>query len=318
MQYKHLPKVYIAILNWNGGLSIERCVSSIMDSRKIEFDLNIIDNNSSDFSIHHLEEMFGEKLQIIRLPFNAGYAGGMNVALNKFIDSENDLILLVTQDVVFTENTIYELISAIEDDLSIGIVGPIVKLLQRGEVGEIVFTAGGVNMPSKLLTYHLPHPIDSQKPYIVDYVDGCCMLIRREVVDQLESFDDRYFMYFEDNDFCHRAAKLGWGVAIAPTATVFQEKPEVWGIHHYYYVTRNQYLFWHGHYGVGSNTLAHKLFLRYVLLSFKKIIRTLQFGLLTRRALLEARSIYNIWWSFIHGARDHKQGRYGKNQSVSA
>jgi GT2 family glycosyltransferase len=172
----------------------------------------------------------------------------MNHGLQLLREESAEYILLMTQDVTVDRTTVRELLRSMLDDPSVGTVGPIVYYLEHNDK---VFSAGGyVDVKRvKVGHYFLPR---AQVPYEVDWIDGCCMLIRRQAVDSVGGFDEGLFMYYEENDLCQRVRRCGWKVVVAPSAQAWHEigrGPRPFNYH--YYMARNAYLYWAKNFGVG-------------------------------------------------------------------
>jgi GT2 family glycosyltransferase len=157
--------------------------------------------------------------------------------------------------------------------------------------------------------------IQSPKPYDTDWIEGCCILLRPAALDDVGTFDEAYFMYFEEVDLCHRLRNRGWRVRLVPTTSVLHPKP----IGHFspdycYYMTRNGYRFRAKNFGVGTAAAS----LETVRSSFWLTALALASVLLPTR-WNEARARWRDCWLQLEGAwlgtRDHLSGRYGRRAS---
>ena len=238
-------RVFVVVLNWRAPAQAERCARSALASEGAEVDLLIVENGSGDGSADELRALFGID-RVAARSANGGYAGGMNEGLERWLHgSDAPFALLVTQDVVLDPVAIAELCRALEADPRLGVVGPLVHL---ADADATLFSAGGTLDPRRLRIAQLrsvpAHAAAARVPYPVDWVDGCCLLLRREAIASVGVLDERYFMYFEEVDLCRRLAERGWGAAVAPRARVTQEKPARRPARYAYFMARNRYLFW--------------------------------------------------------------------------
>ena len=236
-------ELFAAILHWRNPASLKHCVRSLRAQCSAAH-IVVIDNSAHEFPLAGSARDIGAQ-HIIEMPFNTGYAGGMSCALEYWLaQTQHRFGLLLTQDVVLAEDALSLLMVELETYREAGIVGPLVRDART----SAVFSAGGVQDRSSARVRSLRR-CRRQLPYRTDWLDGCALLMRRTVAEQLRTFDTRFFMYYEEIDFCERARRAGWAIVLNPNAVVFQEKDVLPGSHYFYYTARNRYLFWQKHYG---------------------------------------------------------------------
>lgn len=248
------PSLFVGILNWNSGDAAARCVRSVqaelevlvkadaIDAESIR--IVVVDNASTDDSVVLLRSL-PKPPELLMVGRNAGYAGGMQRAVVHWLESgAEEFGLLLTQDVELSPGALARLLTTITENRALGIVGPLICERESGEV----FSAGGIVQrgSARVRQHTLPQATD--RPYELEWVDGCALLMRREVAAKV-TFDERYFMYFEEVDLCVRAGQAGWRIAVEPRAVVTQSKPELPGPHYFFYNTRNRFLFWRKNFG---------------------------------------------------------------------
>jgi GT2 family glycosyltransferase len=103
--------------------------------------------------------------------------------------------------------------------------------------------------------------VQSTSPYPAEWLDGCCMLLRREAIEQVGLLDERFFMYFEEVDLCLRMRQAGWSILVEPAAVAYQTKDPSPSRSYAFYMTRNRFIFFRKHYGMGSvRILAHLVY----------------------------------------------------------
>lgn len=240
-------EIAVVVLNWNAFDFTCRCVESALAQRGVGVRVRVVDNASPDGSGERLRERFGAE-RVALSPENTGYAGGMNAGIEWWL-RETDLpfCLLLTQDVELEPDALLRMAEVMEAVPEAGAVGPRV---QHGTGPLATVSAGGFVDPERSLVGHLRRG-QAEEPYAADWVDGGCMLLRREAVERVGSFDERYFMYFEENDLCQRLRKAGWRVMVAPGALAVHETASLPGPHYFYYMARNRYLFFREHFAVG-------------------------------------------------------------------
>lgn len=240
------PDIFVVALTRNGAPTVTRCVESVLASEGVTLDYVVVDNASTDGSGERLVRRFGEG-HVLRLAANTGYTGGMNAGLARWRErGGGSHVLLLTQDMTLEPCALARLLGALRAEPGAGMAGPLV--LYRDEP-ERVFSAGGRLEPRRARSYQL-RTFPGRTTYAVDWIDGCCMLIRPEVIAAIGGLDDRYFIYFEETDFCRRAGAAGWRILLVPEARAWQEKPALPAPYYFYFMARNRYLFWRPNLGV--------------------------------------------------------------------
>lgn len=220
------PKVYTVILTLNNYLDTYECVNSVLSSNFKITSIVIVDNGSQDDSIKKLLADFGNN-SIIHFIFNNqnfGFAAGVNVGLRYSLEQSADYVLLLNNDTIIDKNCISYLISEISKDPSIAIAGPRIfyysnpdKIWQGG--GYFSYLRAGIIVPEK---NRLVTEID-EKTKKVTFLTGCAMLIKSNIFEKIGFFDEDYFFYAEDVDFCLKAVKAGFTLGYVPCAKVWHK-----------------------------------------------------------------------------------------------
>ncbi len=215
------PSLDIVIVNWNSGRQLRECLDSIDAADCSSLDLQrvvVVDNASTD----------GEKvettryripLQWIQNPVNRGFAAACNQGARH---SHADLVLFLNPDTRVSRSTLAQSAEAIRRmaDPSVGILG----IALHHEDGSLACTCSRFPSPSIILCEilglnrlfpslcpsHLMTRRDPAQSGFVDQVIGAFFLVRREVFDALDGFDERFFVYYEEVDFARRALDMGW------------------------------------------------------------------------------------------------------------
>ncbi len=159
---------------------------------------------------------------------NPGFAAGVNAAAKE----ARGQLLLLNPDCELTMPIAEPLLAILESDSSAGIVGGLVREADgsvqasarrfpdatTGLAGRTSWLSRA--LPENPLTRRNLTTAPEQGVRQVDWVSGALMLIRRDTFDAVGGFDERFFLYWEDADFCKRAAALGWSTWYAPVAEV--------------------------------------------------------------------------------------------------
>lgn len=220
----------ICIVGINAFDYLQKCLESIYANKiGVNFEIIYVDNHSSESGMGLIETRF-PTLTIIQNPQNYGFARGNNQAIQ--ISKGKD-ILLLNPDTIVEENAIQRMIDYLRQNPDTGIVGP--KVLnsdgsfqaqcKRGEARpwEVICYFSRL---SNLFPHHpffsgyLQGHLDENQSHHVPSISGCCMLIRKDVIDQIGLLDERFFAYQEDTDYCVRARKAGWKVTYYPSAQI--------------------------------------------------------------------------------------------------
>ena len=216
-----LPELDIIVINWNSKVQLRQCLESIANARRDGFLLTrvvVIDNASSDGSASDLE---GIPLPLHRIlnPCNLGFARACNQGAR---GSTADYLLFLNPDTRLFGSSLTRPLRFMEQDENrhVGICG--VQLVdEKGGVARSCswFPTPGILLAQLLgLSRLFPGRFRSQEMREWDHTDsrrvdqviGAFFLIRRMVFEQLEGFDERFFVYFEEVDLSYRALQSGW------------------------------------------------------------------------------------------------------------
>jgi GT2 family glycosyltransferase len=202
------PSVTIIVLNWNGRELTLRCLRSLASLTYPNYKVLVVDNGSEDGSIDTIRLHYPE-VQIVPLPNNYGYARGNNEGLKIALEEEPDWILFLNNDTEVAPDLIDALISGSRQFPDGALFGP---KIYYGDGSRIWYAGGEIDFFLGRLRHNGIRQRDAEhlsQPGLTDFVSGCCLLIRADLVQRLEGFSPRYRMYMEDVDLCYRASKLG-------------------------------------------------------------------------------------------------------------
>lgn len=207
-------KIFIIILHFGDPKVTSDCIKSIISNR-LSFEKIIVVDNGGNF-----EPSFENNLKVFKNRKNLGFAAGVNIGIKYALLKKADYILLLNNDTIVEEDFLSKLIAKSLKE-NIGILAPAIKFHKSGKV---VYDLGGkLNVLFGRTTHNEVDKLDGNKLQVVDYVSGCCMLIKRQVLEKVGFFDERFFLYYEDVDFCLRAKKAGFKTYVLPSVSVYHK-----------------------------------------------------------------------------------------------
>lgn len=232
MNYYNLS---IIILSYNTKELLRHCLRSIKEAEKsgITLQVIVVDNNSVDSSPEVVKEEF-PWVELIVCKENLGYAGGNNLGLKR---AKGEYIIFLNSDVEIKKDALVRIIDFMKDDKDIGAVTPRVDLYIGGmdpdchrgfptPWASLTYFLGLEKLfpRSKLFgEYHLGY-FDLSKSHEIDSGFGTFMIVRKNVIDEVGPWDERYFFYGEDLDFFYRIKKAGWKVMFYPKVLALHHK----------------------------------------------------------------------------------------------
>ncbi len=230
------PLVSAIVLNYRSPRDTHQCVDALLKQTiAAQLEILVVDNHSSDESIGWLRARWNNhpQVKIIETAENFGYSRGNNTGLRH---ASGTYILIINPDNTLPPDALERMINVLKTEPDAGIVGPALMYADgslrpsaRGfpTIGDLffkrIFPARWHANNAKLM---------NQKRagiHQVDWLVGACLLIRRDLLNELGGFDDRFFLFFEDIDLCRRCAKHGKKVLYAPDIRVFDRKQRLSG-----------------------------------------------------------------------------------------
>ena len=243
------PLVSIIIINWNSWQDTIECLKSVLNIEYSHFNLIVVDNGSIDDSIEKLEQYSSDLglnssgIFLIKNPKNYGFAQGNNIGINYALKNlDPDYILLLNNDTVVDKNFLAQLVKTGEETPKNAIIGPAVYYY--GQKDKVSIVGGNLNLYTGRTNY--PH-LDTHDPGIkseIDYISGCCLLIKKSVIENVGLLKQQYFLYYEDVEWCYRVKKHDYRIIYQPAAKIYhKESPTSKNPTGVYYLTRNRFWF---------------------------------------------------------------------------
>lgn len=207
--------VWIIILHWKELEHTRRCLNSLRNLLYENYQILVVDNNSSDGSLEQLKLEFPE-VTFIAIAANLGFAGGCNIGIKYTLSRGASYVLLLNNDTRPSPTLLRDLVLAVASIPNLGILTP--KVVYEDEPTRL-YGLGGSRLPFRVRLRDM-EAIDrgpwNGPPILLDFVFGCAMLIKREVIERVGYFDEDFFMYFEDIDYCYRVTEEGFVVGYLP------------------------------------------------------------------------------------------------------
>lgn len=228
-------EVWVVSVSFRSARLMIECLRSIASQRStpgVNLRAVIVDNASGDLptlSQAVAENRWSSWVQLISAPRNGGFAYGNNLGIQAAIEHGADYLLLLNPDTEVRPNAIASLVDFMRSRPDVAIAGPGFENLDGSEwpiafrfpsVGTEFCAALGIGLVTRLLgdrTVARRMPPAAQR---VDWVSGAAMMIRPQVVAAIGGFDENYFLYFEETDFCFRAARAGFATWYFPASRV--------------------------------------------------------------------------------------------------
>ncbi len=274
----------IIIVTWNSRDCITGCLRSIEEKRPgCDYVVVVVDNNSGDGTPALIKEKF-PWVTLVANNQNIGFAAANNQAMHL---SQSRTTMLLNPDTVVVDGVFDALVRFLDSDERVWAAGPTVLNPDR------TFQFSGVRFPtlmnilvetmfldrlfsrSRAFGSHRALFADPEKPRRVEYLQGSALIVRNKAIEMVGGLDERFFMYFEETDWCYRIRENGGEVWYAPVGSIIHHGGGEFGhfderrLLHYY---ASLLLFFRKHYGMFRRIVLRPL------LALRCIIRLLVWG----------------------------------------
>jgi len=219
--------VSVIVVTWNVRAWLEPCLETVFaEIRRASLDAEVlvVDNASTDGTGSMVESRFPEA-RLIENDENLGFAAANNIGITQ---SSGRLVLLLNPDTELEAGALAALVRHVEEHPDVAAVGA--RLVGSDHEPQSSVTrfptvprefAGLFHLGAVATTTDYPlSRWSTAEPRTVDVIQGCCMLLRRDVLDQIGFLDEDYFLYSEEVDLCHRIHLAGWRTTWLPTSVV--------------------------------------------------------------------------------------------------
>jgi GT2 family glycosyltransferase/2-polyprenyl-3-methyl-5-hydroxy-6-metoxy-1,4-benzoquinol methylase len=319
------PKVVAIILNWNGKEDTLECLASVGPLDYQNYEVVVVDNGSTDDSVDAISEQY-PSVTLLQTGSNLGYAGGNNVGIKYALDRGADYVLILNNDVVVAHDFLTEFVNAANLLPTGSVLGA--KIYSYDQPDTLCSLAGRWN--SELISFEYIGRDQKDSPLFdcmlqVDYVIGCSLFISADTFRDVGLLDEKFFLNYEETDWCYRASANGHKCIVIPKAKLWHKVSSSFGGSgspaHAYFMTRNELIWAKKHLPRFVRTKLHKR-------SMDKLRRILCPPFILTTADLPL--VKGLLWSFsswlktikrnisnpankaiLIGLRDYYLGRYG-------
>lgn len=240
-------KVGIILVNYNGKNYNEECIDSILKSTYKNIEIIVVDNASNDNSVEILKKRYMNNIIIVETGLNLGFSGGNNVGIKLALEKKCNFILLLNNDTAIEENMIEIMVEAsINNQYSV--ISPKIYYYDNK---EIIWSAGADMIWKKgIPAQRGMNEVDKGQYDVecnVEIATGCCLLIPKNIIEEVGLLPDDYFLYYEDTDYTTQIVRKGYKILYLPSARMYHKVSASTGgeesFNYIYYNTRNRLLF---------------------------------------------------------------------------
>ena len=305
-----MKKIAILILNHKQDELTLECLDSLKKVNYDNFEIILVNNESQGrFPVEWDRKM--PALNIIEAKDNLGCAGGRNAGIDYYLrNSDAGYLFFLDNDTVVDKDILIELVKVAESKLDAGLVG--MKVYYFSEPNKF-WIAGGAKLDVKRGCFYDSgqNEIDSGQydsgSRDVDSIPGGFTFIKRKVIELVGKLDERFFIYYEDPDWCWRLKKHGLKIVFAPCAKVWHKASSSLGresASFYYYRTRNRLLFmW--------KNFSKITFLIFLFNFFIEFVRSNIVGFIRARK-------FRLFYASLLGVYDFFAGRFYNQRTFSS
>jgi len=236
-----IPSLSLILLNFNTRDMMLACLDTLLPTAQDrEWQIIVVDNGSTDGSAAAIAQRFPH-VALLASSTNLGYAGGNNLGLRQ---ATGNAVVLLNSDVIVDASALQALADYLHTHPDVGALSP--RLLIRDSVPQpyafgndptlAYLVRRGINTILRRGALHdwgIDHAID------VDWISGACFCVRRSILPQVGLLDERFFLYFEDIDWCLRIRQAGWRIIYNPAWSVIHlggaSQPDIQGSSDLYY-----------------------------------------------------------------------------------
>jgi len=216
--------VHLVTVLYNSAAVIGRFRDNLLAQTHREWRLLAIDNASTDGSADMLAQTGDPRIAIARNAGNLGFARAANIGMRRALDDAASFVVLINNDVQFAPDFLRSLLDA-RDALGADVLTPRINYLR--DPADAWYAGGHFDRSWVFTNVHENRA--STEPDIVEFASGCCLGLSRRAIERAGMFDERFFVYWEDSDFCLRLHKAGLPIHYAPGCVLLHDASKLSG-----------------------------------------------------------------------------------------
>jgi GT2 family glycosyltransferase len=242
--------IAVVMVNWNRAADTLDAYASLRTSLDADWKLIVVDNASADGSFEVLSQALGPDAMVLQSGGNLGFAGGCNVGIRKAIELGADYIYLLNNDATVLTSTLAELLKASRLFGDACVLGSVVKY---AGAGTYQFFGAERNLQAGTpVWYSAENAKLLEQTFIpTDFVLGAALFAPMALWKRIGFLDERYFLNFEETDWCYRAQKAGAACKMVTSSVILHAAGATLGPNEgplqVYFLTRNELLFSENH-----------------------------------------------------------------------
>ena len=240
------PRVAVIIPNYGDHIKDTlKSVRSVLEADYQNKSIIVVDDGSEKViqsALHNEINSHFPLVKVVLVPENKGFASACNKGADIAVKDKSDLLFFLNNDAVVKVDAINHMVREFEND-RVAIVGPKIYLGKT----NIINSAGGFLRKSCLFKKSKRAGVEDEGQFdqkeIVDYISGCAFMVRTDTFKELNGFDEVYYMYAEEIDFCLKCTRSGYLIVYQPQAVVWHEHAKTMksdSLKSLYYLTRNR------------------------------------------------------------------------------
>ena len=218
----------VVVVAYNSRQCLRACVEPLAGVPGVS--VLIVDNECPERSFEVVEELAG--VRVIHMPRNGGFAYGCNRGWRA---GSSEFVVFLNPDARLDLAALTRLAHVLESDAAVGVVGTAHARRRRDarlvdppiSLAAVDVRSGPLPPPSGsqgvMVDQVVRDPARYERPGPVDWLPGTCLLVRRSTLEAVDGFDERFFLYVEDKDFCWRVNRAGLDVVYSPDAICVHE-----------------------------------------------------------------------------------------------
>jgi GT2 family glycosyltransferase len=230
--------LHIVIVSWNVGALLERCLRSLPQAcQGLDWHCVVVDNDSKDQSVaiaQGIAQELGQgRITVVEAGSNLGFAKGCNLGSH---NAKARYYLYLNPDTECPEGSLAKLVREADKHPEAAILGPRLQYPDGSyqesirrfptflDQAGIILKVSHFLPKLKIFQKYFARDLEINREQEVDQVMGACFLVRGEVVEQKLGFDERYFIWMEEVDYCKTVKQKGWTVRYIPSVSVIHHR----------------------------------------------------------------------------------------------